>query len=59
MCIIVSMLKPKEAAERLNIHVKTLQRWDREGILKAKRTPTGRRYYTEKMLEEFLNGNNK
>ena len=27
-------------------YVKTLQRWDREGILKAKRTPTDRRYYT-------------
>jgi putative resolvase len=53
------MLKLKEVAEKLNVHVKTLQRWDREGILKAKRTPTGRRYYTKEMLEEFLNGSNK
>ena len=55
----MSMLKPKQVAEKLNVHIKTLQRWDREGILKAKRTPTNRRYYTEQMLEEFLNGNNK
>ncbi len=24
----------------------TLQRWERKGILKAKRMPTNRRYYT-------------
>lgn len=38
--------KPKEFAELLNVSVKTLQRWDREGILKAYRTITNRRYYT-------------
>ncbi len=38
--------KPKDFAELLNVSVKTLQRWDREGILKAKRTPSDRRYYT-------------
>lgn len=26
--------------------VSTLQRWDRDGVLKARRTPTDRRYYT-------------
>ena len=29
----------------------TLQRWDRKGILRAKRTPTDRRYYTH---EDYL-----
>lgn len=38
--------KPKDFAELLNVSVKTLQRWDRQNILKAKRTPTNRRYYT-------------
>ena len=38
--------KPKDFAELLVVSVKTLQRWDREGILKANRTPTDRRYYT-------------
>ena len=33
--------------------VKTLQRWDREGILKANRTPTDRRYYTYDQYLEF------
>lgn len=33
--------------------VKTLQRWDREDILKAKRTPTDRRYYTYDQYLEF------
>jgi putative resolvase len=38
--------KPKDFAELIGVSVKTLQRWDREGILKANRTPTNRRYYT-------------
>lgn len=38
--------KPKDFAELIGVSVKTLQRWDREGILKAYRTPTNRRYYT-------------
>ena len=29
--------KPKDFAELLNVSVKTLQRWDREGILIAKK----------------------
>ncbi len=37
----------------INVSVKTLQRWDREGILKAKRTPTNRRYYTYDQYLEF------
>lgn len=35
--------------------VKTLQRWDRENIFKAKRTVTGRRYYTEADVLKFKN----
>ncbi len=38
--------KPSEFAELINISVRTLQRWDNEGILKAFRTPSNRRYYT-------------
>lgn len=55
-CFNMSMLKLKETAKILNVHVKTLQRWDRQGIFKAKRTPTNRRYYTEQMIEVFMNG---
>lgn len=45
--------KPKDFAELLNVSVKTLQRWDREGILVAKRTPTDRRYYTYDQYLEY------
>ncbi|OHW62758.1 hypothetical protein EUAN_05420 [Andreesenia angusta] len=45
--------KPKDFAELLNVSVKTLQRWDREGILVAKRTPTNRRYYTYNQYLEY------
>ncbi len=45
--------KPKDFAELLNVSVKTLQRWDRDGTLTAKRTPTDRRYYTYDQYLEF------
>lgn len=45
--------KPKEFAELLNVSVKTLQRWDRENILNAHRTPTDRRYYTYDQYLQF------
>lgn len=42
---------PKDFGRLIARTTKTLQRWDREGILVAKRTPTGRRYYTH---EDYL-----
>ena len=48
------ILKPHEAAEMLGVSVKTLQRWDKAGKLKASRHPSGRRYYTEKQIRECL-----
>lgn len=38
----------------INVKVKTLQKWDREGILVAYRTPTNRRYYTHTQYLQFL-----
>ena len=49
----ITNYKPKDFAELLGVSVKTLQRWDREGILKAKRTPTDRRYYTYDQYLQF------
>ena len=49
----IANYKPKDFAELLNVSVKTLQRWDREGTLVAKRTPTDRRYYTYDQYLEF------
>ena len=43
-------------AKLAGVSVKTLQRWDREGILRAKRTPTNRRYYTQGDLDKVLGG---
>lgn len=42
--------KPNEFSKLINRSVNTLQRWDRDGILIAHRTPTNRRYYT---LEDY------
>lgn len=49
----VTYYKPKDFAELLGVSVKTLQRWDREGILKAYRSPTDRRYYTYDQYLQF------
>jgi len=43
-----------EAAKRIGRCVKTLQRWDRVGVLTARRTITGRRYYTEDQIQLAL-----
>lgn len=40
----ITNYKPKDFVELSSVSVKTLQRWDREGILKANRTLTDRRY---------------
>lgn len=49
----ITNYKPKDFAELLGVSVKTLQRWDRNGILKANRTPTDRRYYTYDQYLQF------
>ena len=49
----ITNYKLGDFAELLGVSVKTLQRWDREGILKANRTPTDRRYYTYDQYLQF------
>jgi len=48
------MYTPSEFGKRIHVSVKTLQRWDRQGVLRAHRTPTNRRYYTTADLESIL-----
>ena len=48
----ITHYKPKEFAELLHVSVKTLQRWDREKILVANRTPTNRRY--EELVQDMV-----
>lgn len=50
----ITNYKPKEFAELLNVLVKTLQRWDREKILVASRTPTNRRYYAYDQYLQYV-----
>ena len=49
----ITNYKPSDFAKLLGVSVKTLQRWDREGILKAYRTPTDRRFYTYDQYLQF------
>lgn len=48
-----SIYKIGEFANLVNLSVSTLQRWDRNKILVAFRTPSNRRYYTDSHLEKF------
>jgi len=49
MCYNIPMdntYSPQEFGRLIGRKTKTLQKWDREGILRAHRSPTNRRYYT-------------
>ena len=43
-----------EFSKLLNVKVKTLQKWDREGKLKSYRTPTNRRFYKQSQYNEIV-----
>ena len=45
----------REACEILGVNIKTLQRWDREGIAFATRTPTNRRRFSQSEINRLLN----
>lgn len=49
------MYSVAQFARQVGVSVKTVQRWDREGRLHAKRTISGRRYYDEADLATALN----
>src|SRR6266576_7265974 len=44
---------PKNFSKLVGVSVFTLQRWDRNGTLKAHRTPTNRRYYTHDQYLQY------
>lgn len=50
----MNIYKPCEFAKMLGMSVKTLQRWDNEGTLKAFRSPTNRRYYTQEQYDAYM-----
>ena len=51
----MEIYKPGEFAKLIGVHIKTLQKWDREGILQANRTPTNRRFYTREQYKKYVN----
>ena len=48
------MYNISQFAKKVGVTVKTLQRWDREERLVARRTITNRRYYTDEDLAMVL-----
>ncbi|MBS7288692.1 MAG: helix-turn-helix domain-containing protein [Candidatus Freyarchaeota archaeon] len=45
------LLKPKDVAKMFNITVKTLWQWQRRGIIKAVKLPTGKFCYPKSEVE--------
>ena len=50
----MSVYKPKDFSKMIGVSVKTLQRWDKSGKLKAHRTPTDRRFYTQEQYAQYM-----
>lgn len=51
----IDLLSTGQAAKFLRVSVRTIQRWDKEGKLVAKRNRFDRRQYTREQLTEFVN----
>jgi DNA-binding transcriptional MerR regulator len=51
----MTIYKPGEFAKLIGVHIKTLQKWDREGKLVAHRSPTNRRFYTQEQYDAYTN----
>lgn len=43
-----------DVAKMFRKSVRTIQQWDRDGLFTAKRTVTGRRFYTKDQIDNFL-----
>lgn len=43
-----------QAARHLGVSRDTLRRWEKKGKIKAIRSPSNRRYYTKKQLDQVL-----
>jgi predicted site-specific integrase-resolvase len=43
-----------DVAKKLRKSEKTLQKWDRDGVFVANRTPTGRRFYTHEQILSYF-----
>lgn len=54
MCVMEKLYNVTQFAEMIGKSVKTLQRWDRDGVLKSYRSPSNRRYYTHTQYLEYM-----
>lgn len=53
----IKKYKPSEVCDLLDICYKTLYRWDKTGVLVARRTDTNRRFYLYTDLKDFIDKN--
>ncbi len=49
------LISIKKAAEMLGVTTTTLRNWDKQGKLKALRTPGNARRYEEEQIQNFIN----
>ena len=48
------LLPPREVAKRLGVSVKTLWKWQKRGLIRAVRLPTGKLRYPESEVERII-----
>ena len=53
------LYKPNEVAKILNVTVKTIQNWDKEGKIKVERSPSNRRMIPQSEVDRLLNRDSK
>lgn len=53
----IKKYKPAEVCDLLDVCYKTLYRWDKTGVLVARRTDTNRRFYLYTDIEDFIDKN--
>jgi excisionase family DNA binding protein len=49
----VTLLGVREAARRLGVHENTLRRWEKAGLIRAVKLPTGVRRFREEDVERL------
>lgn len=51
----MGVYKIGDFSKKVGMTVRTLQLWDKKGVLTAKRTITNQRYYTDEDYEKCMN----
>jgi len=52
----MEILTQKQFAEKIGVTRQTVHKWDKQGLLPARKTITGKSYYTDEDVERYYKG---